>query len=143
MVARVSQNTDLVLYLHGQHSVILCIHFLDVLHQGRESAPIGLLGCCARRTQNLHFIARQHHPRKATRIALDPHRRITRHAVLPRGQPQKYDVQMLLAGLRKETVHQHEIELAFRWLYQFPTQRSHHRVQPHRCQPGPNRLHMF
>ena len=72
MVARVAENADFVFDLHHQHGVVVGVDLLDVLHERREGAGVGLLRGRALRAQNLDRVAALDDARKALRILLHP-----------------------------------------------------------------------
>jgi len=143
VIARIAQHAHFVLHLHHHHGVVAAVHLLQVAHEGGVRARIGIHGGACERGEDLDHAMIRHHARKALGIAFHPHRRIARHAVLPRGQPQKHDALVGVAGLVEEAVDKGEVIFAFFRLDEFPVQRSHHAVKAHRRQLRPDRLHVL
>src|ERR1700738_2722298 len=80
---------------------------------------------------------------EALRILLAPDRRITRHAILPTGEPEKHDALVRFTRLCQQAVNQSEVKGAFARLDEFPTQGSDDGVEAHGSQLGPQRLHVL
>ena len=100
--------------------MVLCVDLLDVLHERGKGTRIGLLSGWDGGAQEFDFPALNYHTRETLRILLYPDGGITRHAVLPAGEPQKYDALVGFTCLSKQAVNEREIVFAFDGLDEFP-----------------------
>src|SRR5258708_40362030 len=76
-------------------------------------------------------------------VGLAPHRRVAGHAVLPCGEPEKDHTQVMFAGLRKKTIDESEVILAFSRFDELPGYGGQDSVEWNGGEAGPNRLHVF
>ena len=113
-------------------------------HEGAEGPGIRVARSVAERAEQLDAPpALDFDPREPLLVLLDPHRRVARGAILPTGEPQENDLQMVFPGFLQEAVNKAELEFAFGGFHLRPRYAGQHAIQVARNQSWPDFLHVF
>ena len=70
-------------------------------------------------------------------VGLDPIGRVARHAVLPGGEPEENEIEVVLARVFEEAVDKREVEFSFLRLEEIPTDGNEHSIQMKLLQVSP------
>ncbi len=138
IIALRAVHAGLVLHLHHDHGA-LRVRPLEVGHERGECLGIGRQrGGGERRRRVDRMAVLIDHMRVGMRGPLHPLRHVVLVAVLPRPEPQQYQVQLVLSRLREQRVDGAVIVCALFRLELFPVHRDFHGVGMHILDGGPD-----
>ena len=116
VVAGDGMHAHFVLDLDHDDRVLPAIHFLDVPHQGRKGAGIGVPVGLAEGAELFDALAPfELGAREPLEIPLHPVGRVAGQAVLPASEPEQHETQVVLPRALDHAVQHAEVELAFLW----------------------------
>ena len=120
------------------------VHFLDVPHQGRKGVRIGVAVGIAEGAEHFDALtARDLGAREALEILLEPVGRVAGRTVLPGGEPQKHEVQVVTPRIPDDAIRHSEVELAFLGFDLGPGNARQDGVEFGVDKPGPERRHVL
>src|ERR1017187_1724090 len=122
----------------------LSINLAQMTHERSERPGVGLEICDVKWRKYLQAQAsRIVASWKARRVAFDPSRNITRHAVFPETKPQQHQAHLVLTRVRQERVNGREIKFPLFWFKDIPINRDEQCVEVQRSKFRPIRTQEF
>jgi len=130
-ITGVADKADFILQLHHDRRADGSVHFLDVMHEGREGFRIGVAVGSAHGGQHLDGLeAGQLGARETVLIRHDPGRGKVGEPVLPAREPEPRDPHVVGAGIANDVVRKGEVVLAFLGLDPGPGDRASTVLRP-------------
>ena len=143
-VAGVALHPDFVLHLDHDDRVLLAVHLLDVPHQRRKGAGIGVAVRIAEGVSSSRVLpACGLGAREPLEILLHPVGRVAGQAVLPACEPQEHETQVVAPRAPDHAVQHAEVELPFLGFDLGPGNGRQDGVEFCLDELGPDRLHVL
>ncbi len=140
-------HADFVFHLDHDHRVPLAVHGLDVPHEGRKGAGVGVAVRQAEGTEDLDALGPARRPdlgsREALEVPLHPVGRVARLPVLPTPEPQEHEAHVVAPCALDHAVKHVEVELSFLGLDLGPGNGGQHAVELRGNELGPYVLHVL